>query len=247
MQPEKKKGKLMKLETRAVPSTEKLTCIMFDMDNTLFDFVEAKIRACQEIVRHIGCGDALELFQYFRRPGHGFEDWNNILDYIADKGVFSRSAYDECCQIYETEKLKAVDPYPNAVHTIRELKEMGLKIAILTDAYSNNAKKRLEKTGFTQWLDALFCADITGSSKPSHQTFLFALNALGLQPYETLFVGDSLHRDIAPSKALGMLTAYAAYGDRNGDMNKRSEAISPDFILNDISEVLNLFGPGKRA
>ena len=237
----------MKLETRAVLSTEELTCIMFDMDNTLFDFVEAKIRACREIVNHIGCGDALELFQYFRRPGHGFENWNNILDYIVDKGAFSRSMYDECCQIYETEKLKAVDPYPNAVPTIRELKEMGLKIAILTDAHSTNAKKRLEKTGFSRWLDALFCADTTGSSKPSHQTFLFALEALHLQPHETLFVGDSLRRDIAPSKALGMLTAYAAYGDRNSDIYKRSEAISPDFVLNDISEVLDLFGPVKRA
>ncbi len=247
MKPENKKGKFMKLETRAVLNTEELTCIMFDMDNTLFDFVEAKLRACREIVNHIGCGDSLELFQYFRRPGHGFEDWDNILDYIADKGVFSRSVYDECCQIYETEKLKAVDPYPNAISTIRELKEMGLKIAILTDAHSTNAKKRLEKTGFIQLLDALFCADITSSSKPSHQTFLFALEALNLQPCETLFVGDSLRRDIAPSKALGMLTAYAAYGDRNGDIKKKYEAVSPDFVLNDISDVLDIFASVKKV
>ncbi len=237
----------MKLETQSALSTEHLTCIMFDMDNTLFDFVHAKTQACQKIVNHIGCGNALELFQYFRRPGCGFEDWNNIRDYICDIGVFSQSMYDECCHIYETEKLRAVDPYPNAVPTIRELKEMGLKIAILTDAHSTNAKKRLEKTGVSKWLDALFCADITGSSKPSHQTFLFALEALDLQPYETLFVGDSLRRDIVPSKALGMYTAYAAYGDRNNDTYKRYETASPDFILNDISEVLDLFGHGKKT
>lgn len=144
----------MKFETQAVISTEDLTCIMFDMDNTLFDFVEAKTRACQEIVNHIGCGEALDLFQYFRRPGRGFENWNNIQDYMSDIGVFSQSIYDECCQIYETEKLKAVDPYPNAIPTIRELKKMGLKIAILTDAHSTNAKKRVEKIGLSQWLDA---------------------------------------------------------------------------------------------
>lgn len=237
----------MKLETQAMLNTDDLTCIMFDMDNTLFDFVEAKTHACQEIVNHIGCGDTLELFQYFRRPGCGFEDWNNIRDYILDMGVFSQATYDECCKIYETEKLRAVDPYPNAIPTIRELKKMRLKIAILTDAHSNNAKKRLEKTGFSQWLDALFCADITGSSKPSHQTFLFALETLDLQPCETLFVGDSLRRDIAPSKALGMLTAYAAYGDRNNDTYRTSGTADPDIILNDISEVLDLFRPGKRV
>jgi phosphoglycolate phosphatase-like HAD superfamily hydrolase len=63
-------------------------------------------------------------------------------------GVFSRSTYDECCKIYETEKLRAVYPYPNAIPTIRELKNMGLKIAILTDAHSKNAKKRLERPVF---------------------------------------------------------------------------------------------------
>lgn len=236
----------MKLETQSALSTGHLTCIMFDMDNTLFDFVHAKTQACQKIVNHIGCGNALELFQYFRRPGRGFEDWNNIRDYISDTGVFSQSTYDECCEIYEYEKLKAVDLYPNTIHTIQELKKMGLRIAILTDAHSVNAKKRLQKTGLSQWLDALFCADITGSSKPSHQTFLFALEALKLQPCETLFVGDSLRRDIAPSKALGMMTAYAAYGDRNDDRYKKSETASPDFILNDISEMLNLFRYGKE-
>lgn len=237
----------MTLEIQATLNTDDLTCIMFDMDNTLFDLVEAKIHACQEIVNYIGCGDAFELFQYFRRPGYGFEDWNNIRDYILDMDVFSQSIYNECCKIYETEKLRAVSPYPNAISTIRELKKMGLKIAILTDAHSNNAKRRLEKTGFSQWLDALFCADITGSSKPSHQTFLFALEALDLQPCNTLFVGDSLCRDIAPSKALGMLTAYAAYGDRNNDTYKRSGTADPDVILNDISEVLDQFKPGKRV
>lgn len=237
----------MKLETQAVISTENLTCVIFDMDNTLFDFVDAKIRACQAIVDHIGCGKALELFQYFRRPGCGFEDWNNIEDYISEIGMYSLSMYDQCCQIYEAEKLRAVNPYPNTLLTLRELKNMGLKIAILTDAHSTNAKKRLEKTGLSKHLDELFSADITGSSKPSHHTFLFALEALGVQPCETLFVGDSLRRDIEPSKTLGMLTAYAAYGDKNKDKYKRSESICPDFVLHDIREVLNILGSGKRV
>ncbi|MBC7085687.1 MAG: HAD family hydrolase [Methanomethylovorans sp.] len=236
----------MKLEISLTASKEDITCIIFDMDNTLFDFVEAKTRACQAIVKHIGYGDAFELFHYFRRPGCGFEDWNNIRDYIYDIGFYSQSLYDECCKIYETEKLRAVNPYPNAISTIIELKKMGFKIAILTDAHSNNAKKRLEKTGFFPLLDAFFCADITGSSKPSHQTFLFALETLNQQPSKTLFVGDSLRRDIEPSKTLGMLTAYAAYGDRNNDIQQLSEKIVPDFVLNNISEVVDLFESVKR-
>ena len=43
----------MTLEIQATLNTDDLTCIMFDMDNTLFDLVEAKIHACREIVNYI--------------------------------------------------------------------------------------------------------------------------------------------------------------------------------------------------
>jgi hypothetical protein len=43
-----------------------------------------------------------------------------------------------------------------------------------------------------------------------------------------------------------MLTAYAAYGDRNNDTYRTSVTADPDIILNDISEVLDLFKPEKR-
>jgi hypothetical protein len=43
-----------------------------------------------------------------------------------------------------------------------------------------------------------------------------------------------------------MLTAYAAYGDRNNDIQQLSEKIVPDFVLNNISEVVDLFESVKR-
>ncbi len=47
--------------------------VLFDMDNTLFDFVAAKLIACREILSYIAEGeeniaeDPLELFEYFLR------------------------------------------------------------------------------------------------------------------------------------------------------------------------------------
>ena len=72
------------------------------MDNTLFDFVEAKIKACNAVVEHLGLNDdGWELLNYFLRGKHGFENNENIADFMLDKGVYSHEKYKECCRIYE--------------------------------------------------------------------------------------------------------------------------------------------------
>src|SRR5690349_24059658 len=51
-------------------------------------------------------------------------------------------------------------------------------------------------------------------SKPDPAIFEHALNAIGVVPGETLFVGDNLANDIAGAAALGMHTCQAAMSDR---------------------------------
>jgi putative hydrolase of the HAD superfamily len=51
-----------------------------------------------------------------------------------------------------------------------------------------------------------------------------------------LLVGDSIRRDIAPAKELGMITAYAAYGDRNIRARDPPD-VRPDYDLSDIREL----------
>lgn len=229
---------MMHLNLKSI-KIDHISCTIFDMDNTLFDFVEAKITACQEIVNYLGKGNAQELLQYFIRSNYGFEDWNNIRDYIIDNGVYSHQVFEECCKIYETEKIKAVRPYKNSFKTLKKLKHMGLKTAILTDAHSANARRRINKIGFSKLLDEIFCSDITGYSKPAPETFLYVLDALNINSSQILYVGDSLYRDILPAKKLGMITAYAAYGDRNDHSVKDTSCA--DIILCDIYDIVKLF------
>ena len=214
--------------------------IIFDMDNTLFDFVHAKILACTSIVDHLGKGDAHELFNYFRREIHGFENVENISDYLTDNDCFSQDIFLDCCRIYEEEKVRSVELYPDVESTLLELRSRSLLLGLLTDAEMRNARARLEKVGLYSLFDSLFTYDITGWKKPSHKTFAHALDAMGLKPHETLFVGDSLRRDIAPSKQLGMMAAYAVYGDRNSDRDRVPIKENPDLILNSFRDLLKV-------
>ncbi|AKJ38045.1 HAD family hydrolase [Methanosarcina barkeri] len=222
---------------------EALRAVLFDMDNTLFDFVAAKLEACREILFFIWKGDVTEepsvLFRYFLRGVYGFEDYENIRDYMQERNVFTAQGYRKCCEIYEREKLQNLELYPAVPDTLDKLKKLGLKLVIITDADSYHALARLTRVRILNYFDLIVAADTTGTKKPDPAHFLFALKVLGIKPEETLVVGDNIKRDMVPARKLGLRTAYASYGDwrPREEMNQCF-----DFRLDTFSDMLNIPG-----
>lgn len=207
------------IQQNVIPQSHQkaLKAVLFDMDNTLFDFVAVKLIACREILHYLGDRnfkkDPAELFRYFLRGTYGFEDYENIRDYMQERQLFTAQGYMDCCEIYDREKLQNLKLYPGVRDTLEELKNLGLRLAIITDADRYHACARLTKVGLMDSFELLVSADMTGTKKPDPAHFLFALDALGLKPEESLVVGDSIKRDITPARRLGLKTAYASYGD----------------------------------
>ncbi|MGM0771860.1 MAG: HAD family hydrolase [Halobacteriota archaeon] len=219
-----------------------IKAVLFDMDNTLFDFLEAKLTACKRMIDHLGEGDPEEMLGYFLRGTPGFEDLENIRDYLLDNAIYSDIDYEICCRIYETIKLEALMLYPGVKQTLDLLKKEHIYLALVTDAHSNNATKRLERMQIKEYFDIIVTNDMTGAKKPDHRVFYFALDLLDISPQQALFVGDSPGRDIEPAKKIGMITAYAAYGDRR----HHSDKVEADIILSGITEVLDLVLENKK-
>ncbi|NPE29366.1 HAD family hydrolase [Methanococcoides sp. SA1] len=215
--------------------TGNIQAVLFDMDNTLFDFLEAKLIACQRIVEHLGKGDAEAMLQYFLRENTGFEDLENIQDYLLDNKLYSDENYAISCDLYEKVKVEALVLYPGVIETLQKLKEQRLDIALVTDAQSYNAIKRIEKTQIGDYFDAVVTTDMTCAKKPDPKVFHYALNILKIPPSKALFVGDSPRRDIEPARKIGMRTAYAAYGDKR----ENGQKVEADITLSKISEIID--------
>jgi putative hydrolase of the HAD superfamily len=220
-----------------VITDRKIKAVIFDMDNTLFDFVAAKLHACQKIAEFVGRSDGKMLFEkYFLRGAHGFENHENIRDYLVDRDSFSEEIFMACVSIYQKEKLSTLVPYPGIRDVLQEMHRKPMKMAVLTDAHYDNAILRLEKLDLKRYFDHIVTTDMTGTKKPALEPFLLALKMLGTMPGETLLIGDSIRRDIAPGKALGLITAYAQYGDRN---IRSPEICQPDIVFNSVANILS--------
>ncbi len=213
--------------------------ILFDLDNTLCTFVEAKQAACDAVIRLIGDGSGETLFSYFLRPVHNFEDHAHITDYLTDIGMYSEHLATMAGNVYDQVKLDTRTLYPGVEEILTTLKKTGIPIAVVTDALSRQAELRLEKLGIDHHFPVLVTPDRSGKRKPDHTPFLFAMEQLHTTPEETWIVGDSLRREIVPGLEMGMTTVFARYGDW---IKIDLPGVRPHYILDQFTDLMNLPG-----
>lgn len=219
-----------------------IKAIIFDLDNTLMDFMKMKGRAIDAaITAMIDAG--LKISK---------EEAKAKIDVIyKEKGIEFQKVFD----ILLEEVLKDVDykvlaagvvayrkareaeltPYPHVYPTLIQLAKMGLKLGILSDAPSKEAWLRLAYLNFHHIFDAIVTFDETGERKPSPVPFKAILKKLNVEPEESLMVGDWAERDIVGASNLGMKTAFAKYGDTFD-----TKEHSGDYELNDIYELISI-------
>jgi putative hydrolase of the HAD superfamily len=171
---------------------------------------------------------------------HGFEDHNNIHDFLEDKGIFEPRLYEDACAVYEEVKLASLKLYPGVKETLKMLADAGVPMAIITDAESSQAEKRLATTGVRDYFDGVMTPDRSGVRKPKPEIFHAAAGMLKCNVHEAWIVGDSPKREIEPGNLLGMTTVYAKYGDWIGIPYPK---IRPDYTLQsfgDLQEIMHL-------
>ena len=219
-----------------------IKAVIFDLDNTLIDFMRMKTLSCEAAMDamissglKIGKKRGMRiLFQLYHK--HGLE-YQRIFQVFMRK-VHGRIDYAIMASgivAYRRVKEGLLYPYPNVVPTLNRLKRK-YKLVILSDAPRIQAWIRLVAMNIQDKFDHVITFDDTGVKKPGKKPFLYALKKLKLNPNECLMVGDSLKRDMAPSKKLGFKTAFAKYG-----CNREKARVKPDYILkHSIDELLKI-------
>ncbi|OGI12286.1 hypothetical protein A3K64_03100 [Candidatus Micrarchaeota archaeon RBG_16_36_9] len=218
-----------------------IKAIIFDLDNTLIDFMRMKKLSCEaamdamisaglEIEKKKGLKIMFDLyFQYGLEYQKIFQVFlRKVLGRI-DYGIMASGIV-----AYKRVKEGLLYPYPNVVPTLNQLKK-SYKLVILTDAPRIQAWIRLAAMNIQDKFDFVITFDDTKTKKTGNKPFLFALKKLKLRPEECMMVGDSLRRDLSTAKKLGFKTAFAKYGE-----DQESARVKPDFIINNIKELLEI-------
>jgi len=216
--------------------------VIFDIDNTLTDFMKMKTVAVEAAVEGMidtglpGTKDALvkEVFDVYWKEG--IED-QKIFDKIlkAKLGKVDYKILAGGILAYRRAKNGTMTLYPRVHKTLMELMRMGIKRTVISDAPKMEVWLRIVSLGLHHYFDDIITSEDFGVKKPDPKPYRKALEVLGTEPQETLMVGDWPDRDIKGAKGVGIRTAWAKYGDTFGTKESGAE-----FELNDIHELVDI-------
>ena len=216
--------------------------VVFDLDNTLLDFMKMKEFAVKAAIKGmIEAGLLLDEDQAYKEIIGIYEEfgWENqkVFDVFIDKqiGYIEHKYLAAGIVAYRRAREANLMAYPNVHKTLMSLAKLGVKLGVVSDAPSREAWMRLYYLNLYHYFDVVITFDDSGERKPSSIPFEMALNKLKLQPEDSLMIGDWPERDVVGAKQIGMRTAFAVYGDTFG--TKHSGA---DWDIQDISELITI-------
>jgi putative hydrolase of the HAD superfamily len=221
--------------------------VIFDLDNTLTDFVrmkEVSIEAAIQAMIDAGllvAPDRIrgEIMKIYEEEGIEYQKvFNKLL--VKLTGQVDYKILAAGIVGYRRAREAALVLYPHVRVTLIHLLSRGLKLAVISDAPRQEAWLRLCYLQLHHMFDMVITYEDTGEYKPSPAPFRMVLDKMGIKPDEALMVGDWPERDIVGAAELGIRTVFARYGDTFGTKESGADfEIDDAFGLVKIVEKLN--------
>jgi HAD superfamily hydrolase (TIGR01509 family) len=154
-----------------------------------------------------------------------------------------------CLDSYHWGALPGTAAFPDVTATLALLRTHGIKFGIVTNAPQPMWLRDLEMQAhglYDFFPDCRISAADVGYLKPHPAIFQTALHCLGIQPQETVFVGDDLEADVGGAQAAGMRAVLRQLPHR--PIGAYAEIV-PDAAINTLDElpaILDEWHPGWR-
>jgi putative hydrolase of the HAD superfamily len=226
-----------------------IRAVVFDLDNTLVDFMAMKRKAVDAAIdAMIDAGLNLSREEVRARIDAIYKErgieFQNVFDELL-YDVFKKVNYKILSAgiiSYRRAREAALVPYPHVYMTLMELLKRGMLLAVVSDAPAREAWLRLCYLNFHHIFHAVVTFDDTGERKPNPGPFRKALELLDVAPGEALMLGDWAERDMVGAANIGMKTVFARYGDTFGTVKTHA-----DYEVNDIKDLLRIVEAERRA
>ncbi len=221
--------------------------VVFDLDHTLFDryatlravLPEMYKRMRDKIPEALSCEEFIEGLIEGEKQ-HIYEGWGYTAEKLIEQGIFLSgtrgSEVWEC--LYKYCWPIAAVKYPFTEPTLKALREMGLKLGIVTNGEHDTQSLKIKMLGFEAFFDEIVISGDVGVQKPESKPFIVMSKRLGIAPEELLYVGDNPLNDVEGSRNAGYIPVWVkTIGNWYFENIKRCEyeidtiARLPQFIL----------------
>ena len=197
-------------------TAKKYKSVFFDADDTLFDYPCAERAALEACLNEFCIAQALAPFiAAYRR--HNRDVWQAFERGETDQAGlrverFRRLADELALTALPLERVSAFylealagqsQLLPGALKTIRDLAAR-FPLALITNGIAAVQNKRFAASPITPYFQSVVISEAVGIAKPDPRIFRPALEKIGVEAADVLYVGDSVTSDMAGARNAGM-------------------------------------------
>lgn len=220
--------------------------VLFDLDDTLFDFHKAEKIALTKTLVHFGIDPTEETLALYSTINAAH--WKRLeLGEISREEVkvgryreLFKTIGIECDPVKATayyESMLAIGHYfmPGAPELLEELYRK-YRLYIVSNGTAKVQEGRIGSSGIAKYMDGIFISQILGANKPDKQFFDICFAEIpDFSLSETVIIGDSLSSDIKGGINAGITTVWF-----NPKVIENDNNIKPDYTIKELSEVPGL-------
>lgn len=204
--------------------------LLFDFDGTLLDTNELIIETFLHLLndKFPGQYSAQDCLKFIGPSLK--ETFDELTPDESDEMV---ARYREWNAVHHDELVKG---YDGVLETLQQLKEMGLRLAVVTTKNRAGITRGMRVLGAEGIFEYCITMDDVTHVKPHPEPIFLALEKLGVAKEEAIMIGDNSH-DIEGGKNAGVRTAGVAWSFKGEDYLR---ACNPDFMLQHMTDLLEI-------
>ena len=228
----------------------KLKAVFFDLDDTLYSTTEfAKTARSNAIKAMQNAGLDLPFDMLLRELNETISEFATNYEHHFDK-LLLRLPKNSFKKInpaiivaagmigYHDTKFTQLAPYKDVVPLLKVLQKSKIISGVISAGLEVKQSEKLIRLKIHQYFnpDAIFISEQIGISKPNPKLFVKACSDVGVNPSESMYVGNDLAHDIEPANKVGMVSVLAK---RNVKVSEKAKIV-PKFEVNDFEELYKI-------
>ncbi|MDV2582365.1 HAD family hydrolase [Alkalibacillus haloalkaliphilus] len=211
-----------------------IKAVVFDLDRTLLDrdksvkvFVEKQYDRLNTDLKHIPKEKYITKFIELDQRGYVSKD--KVYQQIVDEFNVTGLTWQELLADYNSCFKDSCVPFPNLNRMLETLRDHHLMLGVISNGRGQFQLDNIQALGIEDYFETILISEWEGMKKPDPQIFYKALEALGVAPAESIYVGDHPENDIKASQNVGMKSVWMK--------DERYDGVQADFIIEDLTEV----------
>lgn len=231
---------------------ENVKAIIFDLDDTISDFMSAADNAFELAFKDIAEEHDVDLGEMHRVYMSLFEDFYtlhlqgviNLEEFRAYRfsrtfetvGLPVEDDFLDYCVDFQFIYDHQLETFPGACEVLKEL-DQHFDLALITNGPTDPQWRKINKFKLPRIMEVILVSGQLGIAKPDPRIFKVALDGLNVEPKEAVFVGNSLEHDHQGSMNAGIRFVWANHLGRELPEGWPE----PDHVVSSFEDIRELF------